>query len=679
MDRTASSKKTSILSLVGLLLLLAVGFALRLFFLQQMRLHVDEFYSLLNIKMILDKGLPILPTGIFQGKGLVYDYVGAAIALVAGYQIETLRYLSLGLSLLTLVLVYGLAVKLFDRAWVGLLAAGLFALHPMAVEWGARVRMYTLATLTVYLVVLAAWLYSTHRGRWPYLLLLAVTILVALYSHLVTIVTVPAIALVMGVIYWLNYKPQLSVPKDWTWLLALGVTLIIVCGLGYFGREPGEVQQWTAEASIGANLVRAIFDLRIIRNFINFFLTPPNLVATLLTGIGLVGLIGKARRRRLDRVDWAGLLATAPLLLIFLELYLLVPDSVRDERHNFIVLLPFLTLSLAYGALTLAEFWQTRATAGAGGSAWLVPTLGALLFGGLVVTQWTGLASLLFDEPGETYRYDLAFLEVEPRMAPGDQLFSVLPPAAFIYAGPVDYYANHHKPRILLDSTTGQRLDYFTGGLYLETPADLNQAIHQPGRLWFVVDSKRLTYNYDEQFTWQVLHELALVDQIDNLLIFTERDRAWPLPLTPTVMLDQPAKFSDQMWLVGYTPELAGLELRLTLFWQAIEPIFPYKVFVHLRDQEGHIVAQADYAPFDHVVPISRWQNEWPDEIVPTGTTLALPAEILHADPTSYRLYVGLYLPELDSQRVPLLGDVSGENAVILTDLGWRDEPPPSP
>ncbi len=665
---------------LAVLLLLAAGFGLRLYFLQQMRLHVDEFLSLLSIRMILDKGFPILPTGIFHGKGLVYNYLGAATALVAGYQIETLRYLTLALSLLTILIVYGVAVKLFGRPWTALLAAGLFALHPMAVEWGARVRMYTLATLLVYLLVLVAWLYVTHRGRWPYLLLLAVTLLVTLYSHLVTIVIVPPLVVMVVTIYWLNHKPQFSAAKDWTWLIGLGLAIIVVCGLGYFGREPGEVQQWTEEASVAANLSRAIIELRIVRNFINFFLIPPNLIATLLTGLGLVGLVWKARQRRLDQVDLAGLMVIGPLCLIFLELYLIVPDSIRDERHNFIVLFPFLTLSMAYGAGILAELWQAYSQQrGAGGPAWLAPALGTLLFGGMVATQWTALTGLLFGQPDETYRYDLAFLEVGQRMAPGDQLFSVLPPAAFIYQGPLDYYANHHKPRVLIDPVTNQRRDYYTGGRYLETPADLHQAIGQPGRLWFVVDSERLVDNYNEEFAWEVLHEMALVDRVDNLLIFTERDRPWLLPLTPTVTLTQPANFSDQMALVGYTPELAGTELRLTLFWQAIDPIFPYKIFVHLRNQEGQTVAQADYAPFDHVVPISRWRIDWPDEVVPTGTTLSLPPEILASDPTTYQLYLGLYVPELDSQRVPLLGDRSGENALILTDLGWQDEPPQSP
>lgn len=656
--------------IIGLALLIVVGFVLRYIYLERMILHVDEFASLLTIKMILEKGVPILPTGVFHGKGITYNYLGAGVATVFGLDLETMRYVTLGLSVLIIPVIYLVTYKLFNNRLASLLATTAGTILPAAILWGSRARMYTMAELLVYLVILIGWLsLITTKSRTGWTLLLPLVIAMMLFSHLVTIIVVPAVLLAYIIIDWLMHKPNLRQIKSWVRPVGLGMALFVVSGLGaWLGQEAGEVRQWQAEASVWANITQAIFELRLLRNFYNFFLLPENMLLTVIAIIGAVGLYFKARRTTFTRVDWAALFIYIQLGAVFGSLYTLVPSDIRDERHNFILLLPYLTLAMAYGWLTLLDFLQTRfARADQSTSMWLSAGLSLTLFVGLVLQQWPGVNQLLFGEESRTYRYDEALKLLEQYAAPDDQLLSVLPPAVYLYYAAPDYYANQHKPRYIEDQN-GRKIDYFAGGTYLDTVEEFYQIINQPDRLWLVIDEKRLTVNYDAKFSQEIIHQMALVDRVGDVLIFVERDKPWPMADIPQTQVE--ANFSDQMKLVGYTTKLDGSQLKLTLFWQPGDPIFNYKVFVQLRDQANNLVAQADFLPYDNLVHMSQWSIEWDEDVIPTGTVLYLPPEILQTDPSQYRLFVGLYVPELNDERVPVVSDSSGENAVILTDLG---------
>jgi hypothetical protein len=72
------------------------------------------------------------------------------------------------------------------------------------------------------------------------------------------------------------------------------------------------------------------------------------------------------------------------------------------------------------------------------------------------------------------------------------------------------------------------------------------------------------------------------------------------------------AVFADQIALVGYTIEAFDTDkqssLSLKLVWQARAEIpISYRVFVHIVDQEGQILAQSDAEPADWMRPTTGW------------------------------------------------------------------------
>lgn len=105
----------------------------------------------------------------------------------------------------------------------------------------------------------------------------------------------------------------------------------------------------------------------------------------------------------------------------------------------------------------------------------------------------------------------------------------------------------------------------------------------------------------------------------------------------------------------GHSP--AGVTLPIELQWQAArQPAEDYHVFIHLVNEAGEMVAQADGQPVTWTRPTSTWRE---GEIIVDRHGLWLPPEL---PPGEYRLHLGLYHPA-SGQRLPL---DSGGDAVIL-------------
>jgi 4-amino-4-deoxy-L-arabinose transferase-like glycosyltransferase len=141
------------------------------------------------------------------------------------------------------------------------------------------------------------------------------------------------------------------------------------------------------------------------------------------------------------------------------------------------------------------------------------------------------------------------------------------------------------------------------------------------------------------------------------------RERAYRLP-----RMEQPleASFGDSIALRGYdltVPQADGRGINLTLYWQARSRVpASYKVFVHLVDDAGRAVAQADAIPADGLAPSDSWL---PGEVVADQHVLTAPG------PGHYHLLVGLYDP-VTGERLPALdekGQSTPESAIQLADV----------
>jgi hypothetical protein len=120
----------------------------------------------------------------------------------------------------------------------------------------------------------------------------------------------------------------------------------------------------------------------------------------------------------------------------------------------------------------------------------------------------------------------------------------------------------------------------------------------------------------------------------------------------PQVASTLDISFGDVARLLGYDLDLTQIEtegrVELTLFWQALgETETPYKVFVHLLDESGQIVAQVDREPQAGRAPSTGWLAS---EVIMDEITIP----VTEATAATRSIAVGLYDPS-SGQRVPVL------------------------
>lgn len=124
------------------------------------------------------------------------------------------------------------------------------------------------------------------------------------------------------------------------------------------------------------------------------------------------------------------------------------------------------------------------------------------------------------------------------------------------------------------------------------------------------------------------------------------------------------ATFSDTIELIGYEMDPTarallrpGGILKVTLFWHCLrETPVSYKVFVHIIEPTGEILAQQDALPLRGAAPTNGWI---------AGEFLRDPYEIQiphDAKPGRYYIEVGLYEPET-GQRLDVQ---TGRSAIVL-------------
>ena len=194
--------------------------------------------------------------------------------------------------------------------------------------------------------------------------------------------------------------------------------------------------------------------------------------------------------------------------------------------------------------------------------------------------------------------------------------------------------------------------------------ADFPTTQWQAGDHWRGQHPFRLPVNlasgdYQWQLTWCTADECTANTAVLGNLTINAPDRIFtPPPLT----IETNSQFDDLTTLLGLNlqspisqPQVANLQL----IWQAnSETATSYRVFIHLINENGEIVAQSDGEPANWTRPTTGWLS---DEIIIDEHSL--PIEGLPSG--MYQLNIGLYDPATnDRLTLP-----NGETAVTIPDI----------
>ncbi len=524
-----------------------------------------------------------------------------------------------GFSALCGVLTVAVAMALGRRSggWRAAWAAGGFAAgHPLLVYYSQEARMYALLGLVASLTLWAMVLLVESRARWAVVLLTG-SIALGLYTQYTYVLALLALDLAFAGWWLWHRRGDWKLASQWllAHLLAGGMFLpwlpIATHALGW---RPPDLTEAHALRDMVSSLLVGI--------------TLPASQARLGWWLLAGGVVLAFASRPRSFGAWASLsVAFVPALLI---------AALGVYRPAY---LKFLTSSVVPLGVWLAQPWRIS------GRKYVVGLAGGVL-AGLIWLQGVSLEHLYFDPAyaRDDYRGIAARLAQETR--PGDAVLLSAPNQWEVFT----YYFRDSTPVI----PAPYRPDQAEAVHWVEQVTTQNQRLFV--LFWGDGESDPQRRLEPLLSQWAYPARQSWIGDVRLAVYGTDE-----LPVSPTMPLS--ATLGAAIALRGYDlPErtyAAGDIVPLTLFWEARQaPARRYKVFVHLLDGQGKLVAQYDAEPQGGFAPTDQWR---PGTQVIDRCGLWLPRTL---PPGLYEVRVGLY--DLSGSRLPCRGvDTAGDSLTL--------------
>jgi mannosyltransferase len=584
-----------------------------------------------------------------------------------GQSEAALRGLSVVCSVALAGFTFLLGRRLFADEAVGLAAAALVAANPFQVYYAQEARMYAMLALWALASTwaLAEWLPVGDREpearRWP-LVIYVLTAAAGLYTHYAFPFVLLAQSLGVGVWGWRGQERGDAGRRLLTWVVA--VVAIVVLYLPWLPTAWHQVTSW----STGRESYQLLDALADMWRLLGFGLTVPTemviggLVATgSLVLLSLLPPVGEDDGP--DNVFPYGLRWGLAALMVLVPVGLILGLGLYKAAYLKFLLVVAAPLSLlvargAVGGWRIAGgigVWGEQSTA--------IGYRAVMLFLAALVLFDTGrsLHNLYFKESYARSDYRAIARHIEANTRPGDAILLNAPNQweVFTYYYPDDGHVFPLARQRPFNATANQaELESIVADHERLFAVFWGDAESDPGRF---IESWLETHTYKAGETWYGAVRLAVyaVPARGSGEASAELSRA--VADVPDVPLD--VRFvpggrsaGPAIHLDGYTlltDALAPGDIaQLALFWRATEPIPDrYKVFVHLYDGAGRLVAQTDSEPGATLRPTDTWS---PGERITDRYGVLIPPEV---SPGTYTLAVGLYAIADPDDRLPVTRD----------------------
>lgn len=554
-----------------------------------------------------------------------------------------------GLGLVALT--YALGLRLFRRpagrlepqaVLIALAAALLAAINPFQIYYSQEARSYIwVAFLTAAAVytgfrVLELGVMGRSAFRWSLAYVLSIT--AGLYIHYIfPLVLLPINLVALGQIVSIDREGAAGAHR----LKFLGRWLLLhlAAGLLYLPWLPVGLRQLLTWPSASGELAlgTALLDTLRLLSLGPTIQTADSTAA--LMGFGLILLVGLVPRTAAFRLK-------AFLLLLF---WLLIPLALilafrlyKDAFQKFLLVLsPAFCLLLARGLVLGFSFRPPHAK-----SARPILLLPLALALGLVLSfSYESLENLYFDPVFARADYRGIANYIESNARPGDAVILNAPNQWEVFTY---YYSRVDQTFPLPRSRPVNEA---------ELTAELEQIAAEHDRIFAVFwgeaesDPERMVER------WLDVHAYKATDAWwgGGVRLVT-----FAVPSAPATEIKVPleAFFGQEIVLHGYTilsRQLAPADIiQITLFWETLSPISErYKVFLHLLNGQGLLVAQRDSEPGGGLALTTTWE---PGQTQIDNHGILIPTE---SEPGNYQLLLGLYPLGNPSTRLPVT--LSGE------------------
>ena len=553
---------------------------------------------------------------------------------------------------------YGLTRKVWGSR-TALLAGLLAAASPFQVYYAQEARMYMLAA-TLACASMATWHALLADGRlagkrWllrsaPYLFATALLT----YTHYTGFTLI--LAQNVGLLWWLptrepNWRERGALAAKWA-LLQLIIGALYVPWLVLSWQA---LTQWPAVGHAGGlvSFARTAAQTLALGTAVEPapWLRWAGYVAAALALLGALVDI----RRRGPRSPWS-LYLLVPLASM--GLYSLARPMFKPKFA--LLVAPALSALQAVGILALAGLVQRRWRRPAGIAVGVVAAMIPLFTSGVALWQQYRVPATFRDD----YRGIVAYIEAAA--GPNDAMLISAPSQIET----VELYASGSVPTYPLPLQ--RPLDRDATLAQLQEIASEHQRIY--GIFWATDESdpERVIEGWLDQNSYR-----AMDAWFGNLRLVVYATAAAQGALETR---DIACQLGDSIVLQGaaITPRvMSGDILQVQLTWQATDRLaHRYKVFLHLLDGEGQIVAQRDAEPVGFSRPTDTWEPG--EAIVDRHGIVVGPG----TPPGSYLLVVGMYLPETgqrlaidcaNSEGSLLLGEVAVERATTPPPISALD------
>jgi len=633
---------------VGLLLLILVGFAVRIHHIDAQSLWGDEGWAVYHASQ---GSVPrVIAEAYYTGNHPPLYFLNLFLWMEAAGRSEfALRYLSLLFGVVTVPVMAVLGRRLGGRG-VGVLAGLFQAIGPYPVYYSQEARMYPQAICFVVLAAYFFWRLSAAQETRTFLMGTGYVLSTALagYSHVFAwpVLVGQGVFLLVDLV-WRRSGAWRSVARGLvSQLAALGLFLPWL--LYVFDRALGVSTQVEAMGVPLATIVR-----RCLSDFsatIPVIATQPTDLAPWALSVFLcaaaLALLWPWRRRALLFMLAC---AAAPVLVIYAISFPTLPGWTR----YFFAASPFYYLLLARGADGLGR-WVARTAAGQSGR-WRRVALTTLICAPLLLIQVRSLHAYFTEPAFQRWNYRGQIDRVVQDARAG---------AAVVLQGKsvmFEYYFPTAEPHYTVPSVCD--LDEERVRREIAEIAATHDAVWVVGERSGACDPNQRAPQWLKEHAYQV-SESWLESTIFDLY------------LTPAVVairpFTAPVAFDTQFELLGYglsSDEVtAGEAVAIALQWRALHVLdLDYKLFLVVVGSDDAVYGLRDGMPQNWLWPTSRWK---PGSIIDDRWGLEIDPD---TPPGVYPLFVGAYNPAT-GVRLPIVdsrGQAAGDR-LRLTEITVR-------